>query len=148
VVDDAMVKVLGIALEHVQELREAWERGAISEHDGLGGTRSNRNVTVETILRAVLAVPEPPCKTCEGTHLPGWIEKTDYPCEGAMNVTLTPCPDCGSEQPAVDDEMVKRFYNLVYQVAACADGLSDRQAQMEWAMAVLRTLAEQPQEEA
>lgn len=40
---------------HTLELREAWRRGAISEHDSLGGTRSNRNVEVEVALRAALA---------------------------------------------------------------------------------------------
>ena len=42
------------ALEHVQELREAWSSGAICESDGRGGTRSNRNVDVEVLLRASL----------------------------------------------------------------------------------------------
>lgn len=48
-------EVLKAAHAHVQELRDARERGAISEHDGLGGTRSNRNVDVEVQLRALLA---------------------------------------------------------------------------------------------
>lgn len=43
-----------LALVHIQELREAWLRGAISEHDGKGGTRSNRNADVATDLRAAL----------------------------------------------------------------------------------------------
>lgn len=42
------------ALVHVEELREAWRTGAISEHDGRGGTRSNRNVEVEVALRGAL----------------------------------------------------------------------------------------------
>lgn len=42
------------ALEHVQELREAWRSGAINESDGGGGTRSNRNVDVEVTLRDAL----------------------------------------------------------------------------------------------
>jgi hypothetical protein len=43
------------ALDHVTELRDAWMRGAIREHDGKGGTRSNRNVDVEVELRRTLA---------------------------------------------------------------------------------------------
>lgn len=42
------------ALIHVQELREAWRTGAISEHDGKGGSRSNRNVDVEVKLTKAL----------------------------------------------------------------------------------------------
>jgi hypothetical protein len=42
------------AMIHVQELREAWRTGAISEHDGKGGTRSNRNVDVERRLANAL----------------------------------------------------------------------------------------------
>jgi hypothetical protein len=47
------------ALEHVRELREAWMSGALSERDGLGGTRSNRNVDVETALVAALTPRTP-----------------------------------------------------------------------------------------
>lgn len=43
------------ALDHLDELRDAWERGAIHETDGKGGTRSNRNVEVQTKLRLSLA---------------------------------------------------------------------------------------------
>lgn len=45
------------ALEHVTELRDAWMRGALSEHDGLGGTRSNRNADVERRLYQALNIP-------------------------------------------------------------------------------------------
>lgn len=41
-------------LEHIEELRDAWMRGAIAECDGQGGTRSTRNVKVEVMLRAAL----------------------------------------------------------------------------------------------
>lgn len=51
----AVIDAARKALVHVEELREAWRRGAISEHDGRGGTRSNRNVDVEVALRAALA---------------------------------------------------------------------------------------------
>ena len=54
----ALREALGTAHAHVLELREAWERGVIEEHDGHGGRRSNRNVDVEVALRALLA-PEP-----------------------------------------------------------------------------------------
>lgn len=42
------------ALDHVSELEEAWQRGAIHETDGKGGTRSNRNVEVRVRLRQVI----------------------------------------------------------------------------------------------
>ena len=42
------------ASEHVQELREAWMTGALSECDGKGGTRSNRNVDVDCQLRKAI----------------------------------------------------------------------------------------------
>ena len=44
----------GYALEHVSELEDAWMRGCITEHDGKGGMRSNRNVDVRIALRAAL----------------------------------------------------------------------------------------------
>ena len=53
---DELVAALTFALAHVEELRDAWSRGAISEHDSFtGGTRSNRNVDVEVRIRAALA---------------------------------------------------------------------------------------------
>lgn len=42
------------ALDHCEELAEAWQRGALSEHDGKGGTRSNRNTDVANRLRKSL----------------------------------------------------------------------------------------------
>lgn len=42
-------------LEHLDELEEAWRRGALSEHDGKGGTRSNRNAELARTLRDALA---------------------------------------------------------------------------------------------
>lgn len=47
-------KACETALAHVRELRDAWERGCINEIDGLGGTRSNRNIEVEQLLRKAL----------------------------------------------------------------------------------------------
>ena len=44
------------ALSHVEELREAWRTGAIREHDGKGGLRSNRNVDVEVKLRKAIGL--------------------------------------------------------------------------------------------
>lgn len=56
---DASIKVLVEALkaaqEHCEELRDAWERGALDEHDGQGGTRANRNVSVLLASRDALA---------------------------------------------------------------------------------------------
>ena len=51
----AMAAALKIAQGHCEELREAWERGALDEHDGKGGTRSNRNVEVLLAIRATLS---------------------------------------------------------------------------------------------
>jgi hypothetical protein len=51
----AVKEAAELALEHVTELRDAWMSGAIRECDGKGGTRSNRNVDVETNLRAAIA---------------------------------------------------------------------------------------------
>jgi hypothetical protein len=42
------------ALNHILELEEAWRRGAIHEHDGRGGERSNRNVAVRVLLEKAL----------------------------------------------------------------------------------------------
>lgn len=55
---EGLIEACQAALSHVVELRDAWERGALSEHDGGGGTRSNRNVEVENGLRAALAAAE------------------------------------------------------------------------------------------
>lgn len=43
--------IVAKALDHVLELEEAWRSGAVSDCDGQGGTRSNRN----SELRAGLA---------------------------------------------------------------------------------------------
>lgn len=48
------------AIEHTDELEDAWQRGCIQERDGLGGTRSNRNVEVNRSLRAALAARSEP----------------------------------------------------------------------------------------
>ena len=56
---DALLAAATAALEHLNELREAWRSGALDEHDGRGGERSNRNVRVCVDLRqAVEAVRE------------------------------------------------------------------------------------------
>lgn len=49
-----LVDAANDALQHVEELREAWRTGALDERDGQGGTRSNRNVDVEVKLRRTL----------------------------------------------------------------------------------------------
>lgn len=51
---DEMLAALRESREHVLELSEAWRTGALSEHDGLGGTRSNRNSDVRVLLREVI----------------------------------------------------------------------------------------------
>lgn len=56
---DKRIQVLESALVnaalHVEELRDAWERGCIHETDGKGGTRSNRNMDVVLELAAARA---------------------------------------------------------------------------------------------
>ena len=49
-----LVSAAYIAWEHLDELEETWRRGVISENDGKGGTRSNRNVEVARRLSAAL----------------------------------------------------------------------------------------------
>lgn len=51
---ERLEKALQLAKEHTAELREAWQRGCISEHDGLGGTRSNRNWDIDVKLGQAL----------------------------------------------------------------------------------------------
>ena len=48
------LKALKQTYEHCEELRGAWERGALDEHDGKGGTRSNRNYNVVLISRTAI----------------------------------------------------------------------------------------------
>lgn len=43
---------------HVDELRHAWLTGAITERDGKGGMRSNRNVDVAVQLSAAIQAAE------------------------------------------------------------------------------------------
>lgn len=52
---EALVLAAEFALEQATELREAFRTGAISCHDGKTPQRSNRNVTVEIVLREGLA---------------------------------------------------------------------------------------------
>jgi len=54
-----LVKACGAARQHVHELEDAWQRGAIQDLDGKGGERSNRNIEVRNLLRAALAAKEP-----------------------------------------------------------------------------------------
>jgi hypothetical protein len=55
---EVLVAAVEAGLAHVEELRDGWERGAMRECDGRGGTRSNRNTAVETQLRNALAQVE------------------------------------------------------------------------------------------
>lgn len=50
----ALLTPLREASAHLDELEGAWRRGVISEHDGKGGIRSNRNESVARQLRAAL----------------------------------------------------------------------------------------------
>lgn len=47
---DASHRALDFADAHVDELVEAWRSGALSEKDGKGGLRSNRNYDVKLLL--------------------------------------------------------------------------------------------------
>ena len=51
----AMMKAtLELVEAHLEELREAWERGVISESDCKGGLRSNRNFDALLAVRKAL----------------------------------------------------------------------------------------------
>lgn len=56
----AQDKALRQVYSHLVELADAWERGAITEHDELGGTRSNRNADVLRVVRAALSPSHEP----------------------------------------------------------------------------------------
>jgi hypothetical protein len=55
---DSLLEACRAAKEHVAELREAWQRGCISEHDGKGGTRSNRNADLDLMLSRAISSAE------------------------------------------------------------------------------------------
>ncbi len=55
---DSLLAACEAAIEHVTELREAWRTGALGDHDGGGGIRSNRNAEVEQKLRAAIESAE------------------------------------------------------------------------------------------
>lgn len=78
-------KALGMARLHVGELEEAWRSGALREHDGKGGTRSNRNVEMRVVIDetlAALATP-PPAPGDAAGHVHRWaldgIREVDNP---------------------------------------------------------------------
>ncbi len=52
-------EALEAAQSHVLELEDAWARGVLSEHDGKGGTRSNRNIVVRNAVAAALSLLAP-----------------------------------------------------------------------------------------
>jgi len=51
---------LKLALDHICELRDAWQSGALESRDGKNGARSNRNVDVEFAIRAALSAQGAP----------------------------------------------------------------------------------------
>lgn len=53
-----LLKVVRVAREHLCELADAWRRGILSEHDGRGGERSNRNVEIIRQLETAIAKAE------------------------------------------------------------------------------------------
>lgn len=54
----ALLEACKAAYSHIEELREAWQRGAIHEADFLGGLRSNRNAEACTRLSRAIAAAE------------------------------------------------------------------------------------------
>ena len=52
----ALFELLEACWEHIIELEDAWMRGAITEHDDKGGTRSNRNTALRVRLNERLEV--------------------------------------------------------------------------------------------
>lgn len=58
--------ILCEVLDHLDELAEAWQRGVISERDGNGGTRSNRNMELASALRKYLNAAWPETLVCRG----------------------------------------------------------------------------------
>lgn len=55
---DALLEACKLAYNHIEELREAWRRGAIHEADFLGGLRINRNAEACTRLSRAIAAAE------------------------------------------------------------------------------------------
>ena len=55
---DALLAACEKSLDHIQELEDAWSRGAIHESDYKGGTRSNRNTNARVILRAAIQLAQ------------------------------------------------------------------------------------------
>lgn len=58
-----VVRAAEAARDHLEELVEAWRRGALSEHDttGMNGTRSNRNFAVtKALVYTLKALKETP----------------------------------------------------------------------------------------
>lgn len=53
-----LVEAVKDVLKHLEELCDAWQRGTLSEHDGKGGTRSNRNADCLHQLKDALAAVE------------------------------------------------------------------------------------------
>ena len=49
-----LIEACKAAYDHTTELRDAWEKGAIHDIDGQGGTRSNRNADVNKTLALAL----------------------------------------------------------------------------------------------
>ena len=47
------------ALQHIEELEEAWRRGVLRDGEGESGIRSNRNVDCRVLLRAAIAKASP-----------------------------------------------------------------------------------------
>ena len=55
---DDLLAACKAAEDHIEELREAWQEGRLSEHDRMGGMRSNRNLAVQSLLLKALSKAE------------------------------------------------------------------------------------------
>lgn len=61
-----LTRILRVTHDHIRELEDAWQRGALHETDGLGGYRSNRNAEIRVALAEAIALTDPP----KGDHTP------------------------------------------------------------------------------
>lgn len=55
VIPSTTLEVLIVVKKHVDDLADAWRRGALQETDGQGGMRSSRNSEVQQLLEKVIA---------------------------------------------------------------------------------------------
>lgn len=92
------------AIAHLTELAEAWQRGCISEHDGLGGTRSNRNADVLRKLDRIKADVERVVEALIDGKI-GWMDSIDFDdelgCALGGNKVYPDQDDCRQNNPCI-----------------------------------------------